>query len=94
MAACPDPGSRRVALTYYGFGVLRAKRIKVCPACGAVCPSDESFCSECGAGLPEKNLYAQSVEGKQRCPHCGSLLGEAKNFCSVCGGRLHTTDCF
>ena len=78
----------RETMVHYGFGVAAAKKIKVCSECGALCKSSESFCTECGRGLPKKNLYQQSVEGKPRCLHCGSLLGNAKNYCPVCGAPL------
>lgn len=80
----------RETMIHYGFGVAAAKKIKVCSECGALCKANESFCTECGRGLPEKNLYQQSVEGKLRCLHCGSLLGNAKNYCPVCGVSLET----
>ena len=73
---------------HYGFGVIPASRIKVCSVCGASCRASENFCTECGAKLPEKNLYQQSVEGKPRCPHCGELIGNAENYCPVCGAAL------
>ncbi len=85
-----EKNEKRRARLYYGFGALPAKLIKVCSECGALCKASESFCTECGARLPEKNLYQQSVEGKPRCLHCDSLLGNAKNYCPVCGAPLET----
>ncbi len=80
----------RETMLYYGFGVAAAKKVKVCTDCGALCGAQECFCTECGARLPEKNLYQQSIKGKPRCESCGSLLGKAKNYCPVCGAPLET----
>lgn len=84
--------SRREARLYYGFGVLPAKAIKVCPDCKTVCRASESFCTSCGAKLPEKNLYDKSVEGAEKCPGCGAILVGSESFCPICGIELRTED--
>lgn len=79
----------RETMLYYGFGIAAAKKIKVCSVCGTACGSEEGFCRECGARLPEKNLYQQSVEGKPRCPRCNSVYAHGNHYCSLCGVMLN-----
>lgn len=79
---------RRETRQYYGFGVLSAKAIKVCGGCGSVCRADETFCTECGVRLPEKNLYEKSIEGVPKCPHCGAVLAGREKYCPNCGKGL------
>jgi len=82
--------SRRQTRLFYGFGVLPAKRIKVCTVCGTICKANENFCTDCGAILPEKNLYELSVEDVKRCKHCGAILVDFEKFCPICGKNLRT----
>ena len=81
---------RRETRQYYGFGVLSAKGIKVCVVCGSVCKADETFCTECGARLPEKNLYEKSIEDVPKCPHCGAILAGREKYCPNCGKEMQT----
>lgn len=85
--------SRRKARLYYGFGVIPAKSIKVCSQCKTICKADENFCSDCGATLPEKNLYEFSVEDAKRCGYCNSILVGSEKFCPICGKNLRTNLC-
>lgn len=80
--------SRQKARQFYGFGVLPAKEIKVCSGCGTICMADENHCSNCGASLPQKNLYELSVEDAKRCQHCDAILLGNENFCPICGTNL------
>lgn len=51
----------------------------VCSNCGAQCPDNAKFCSECGS-----KLYIKPV-----CPQCGNTdIHEGMKFCPECGCKL------
>jgi hypothetical protein len=52
------------------------QQTSLCPKCGAQNPSNQGFCSGCGAQV------------QQNCPNCNSLVDIAARFCSSCGAGL------
>src|SRR4030042_606244 len=52
------------------------QQTSLCPKCGAQNPSNQGFCSGCGAQL------------QQNCPNCNSLVDIAARFCAACGAGL------
>lgn len=60
-----------------------------CPACGAVVPSDNRFCSACGAPVAKAaESTVPAASGNKYCPNCGNVVEDDACFCCVCGTRL------
>lgn len=76
---------RRESMKVYGFGVKAAKRIKICPKCGASASAELHYCPSCGSRLPQVNLYEIVTKDKPHCPHCGVVLTGQERYCPRCG---------
>lgn len=64
-----------------------------CPSCGAVCIGGASYCSKCGASLPQINPSASPLKKSDfvtlACPNCGGNLKITQDMerfvCQYCG---------
>ncbi len=72
----------------YGFGPRAMKRLKVCKSCGRASPSSLQFCTECGAHLPEKNMFEIYKERHAFCKACETVVSDTAAYCPECGERL------
>ncbi len=61
------------------------KGLKLCPSCGAECPSDVAFCSVCGTKLPAAEMNKQEEQTIRFCAGCGTKLSADAAFCPSCG---------
>ncbi len=57
-------------------------KYKICPACGEAVSSDNQFCPECGAKLPEHTA------AKRICPYCGAENQLLAFNCVKCGKKI------
>ena len=80
--------TRQELRRYFGFGVHKAKEIKVCKCCGAICEAKDAWCINCGEHLSKKNLYEESVEEAEKCRSCKAILNGAEKYCPVCGNEI------
>lgn len=79
---------RQESMDEYGFGPRAMKRLKVCKSCGRASPSTESFCTECGAKLPEKNMFQEYKERHKFCKSCDTVVKDDTEYCPQCGEKL------
>lgn len=75
-------------LEHYGFGIRAMKKVKVCPGCGAAARASEQYCRECGAKLPEDNLFQSYKKQRRYCAVCDTIVPAKAQFCPKCGTRL------
>ena len=73
---------------HYGFGIRAMAKVKVCPNCGAAAKAPEQFCGECGAKLPEDNLFQIYKKQNRYCAVCDTIEPAKAQFCPKCGTRL------
>ncbi len=79
---------RREGMRHYGFGIDAMKSIKICPSCGEMADAAQCFCTECGNGLPDENLYQLYVKKHRQCESCGTVVSKQMHYCPDCGQRL------
>ncbi len=79
---------RQDSMDQYGFGPRAMKRLKVCKFCGRTSPSRLSFCTECGARLPEKDMFQEYKERHKYCKSCDTVVTESTEYCPQCGEKL------
>ena len=72
-----------------GYGPNVMKRTKVCPHCGAVINSKQSYCHACGMRLLTKTLYDRYKERHLCCNKCGTVLASDSCYCPHCGMQLY-----
>lgn len=82
---------RQDGMDEYGFGPRVMKGLKVCKSCGRISPSTLLFCTECGAKLPEKNLYQSYKERHKCCKVCETVVANSSDYCPQCGEKLQKT---
>lgn len=58
--------------------------MKKCENCGAECPLQAKFCTECSTPFPA------DVKLSENCTECGALLSPAVKFCPECGKEVRT----
>lgn len=62
--------------------LAKAKEEEIkCPSCGALNPTSNLFCNQCGKPFVEKIT----------CPRCGAEVPVFNSFCSYCGAPLKTS---
>lgn len=75
-------------LERYGFGIRAMEKVKVCPRCGAAAKASEQYCGECGAKLPEDNLFQSYKKQSRYCAVCDTIVPAKVQFCPKCGTQL------
>lgn len=79
---------RQENMDYFGFGPRAMRRIKVCAHCGAMSPSTQWFCRECGKRLPRNTLFQLYKEQHKSCPTCETVIASSYHYCPQCGTML------
>ena len=81
----PTTPTQKDYSTHRATGALSTLMVGQCPACKAVNPSDNRFCSECGVTLIEA------------CPACNTENRVGTKYCGKCGADLialrHVAEC-
>lgn len=63
--------------------------MKTCPNCGAECPDNVSFCTNCGNNVSNvKPPEQKNADSPSFCPKCGGKLDPGAVFCADCGTRI------
>ena len=79
---------RQENMDYFGFGPRAMRRIKVCAHCGAMSPSTQWFCRECGKRLPRDTLFQFYQSRHKSCPTCETVVVSSYHYCPQCGTML------
>ena len=64
--------------------IIKIKKIRICPKCGAECDDSLSFCGACGTELPKPES-----QGKKFCTNCGHEISTQATFCPQCGNKIN-----
>ena len=85
---CGDIDAVKQELEQIRADIQRIRQIRVCPGCGNENTAEASFCSKCGAALPDLPPREAPRPEEPVCPQCGAPAAEGSLFCTQCGAQL------